>query len=74
MITFLDNQSLTDNVISTSMGLVEQKLNARPLTVVSQDPEKLTALTPSKFTLGRENASAPLMPIRERYRDLRKSF
>ena len=56
------------------MCLVEQTLNARPLTAVSGDPEDLTALTPNPFLLGRENASAPFMPSSERYHDLRKSF
>ena len=41
------------------MCLVEQTLNAGPLTAVSDDPEDLTALTPNHFLLGRENASAP---------------
>ena len=74
MIAILDNRSLTDEVLSTTMCLVEQTLNARPLTAVSDDPEDLTALTPNHFLLGRENASAPFMPSSERYHDLRKSF
>ena len=49
------------------MCLVEQTLNARPLTAVSDDPEDLTALTPIYFLLGRENASSPFMPSNERY-------
>ena len=74
MIAILDNRSLTDEVLSTTMCLVEQTLNARPLTAVSDDPEDLTALTPNHFLLGRENASAPFMPSSERYHNLRKSF
>ena len=73
-IAILDNRSLTDEVLSATMCLVEQTLNARPLTAVSEDPEHLTALTPNHFLLGRENASAPFMPSSERYHDLRKSF
>ena len=72
MIAILDNRSLTDEVLSTAMCLVEQTLNARPLTAVSEDPEGLTALTPNRFLLGRENASAPFMPSSERYYDLKK--
>ena len=56
------------------MCLVEQTLNARPLTAVSDHPDDLTALTPTHFLLGRENASAPFMPSSERYHDLRNSF
>ena len=51
MIAILDNRSLTDEVLSTTMCLVEQTLNARPLTAVSDDPEDLTALTPNHFLL-----------------------
>ena len=58
MIAILDNRSLTDEVLSTTMCLVEQTLNAIPLTALSDDPEDLTALTPNHFLLGRENASA----------------
>ena len=45
------------------MCLVEQILNARPLTAVSDDPEELTALTPNHFLLGREKTSAPCHPV-----------
>ena len=74
MIAILHKRSLTDEVLSTTMCLVEQTLNARPLTAVKDDPEDLTALTPNLFLLGQENSSAPLMPSSERYHDLRKSF
>ena len=74
MLAILDNRNLTDEVLSTTMCLVEQTLNARPLTAVSDDPEDLTALTPNHFLLGRESASAPFLPSSERYHDLRKSF
>ena len=49
-------------VLSTTKCIAGKRLNARPLTAVSDDPEDLTALTPKQFLLGRENASAPLMP------------
>ena len=55
------------------MSVVEQTLNARPLTAVSDYPEDLTILTPNHFLLGRENANASFMPSRS-YLDLRKSF
>ena len=74
MIAILDNRSLTDEVLSTTMCVVEQTLNARPLTAVSDDPEDLTALTTNHFLLGRENENAPFMPSNERYHDLKKSF
>ena len=74
MIAILDNRSFTDEVLSTTMCLVEQTLNARPLTAVNDDPEDLTAHTPNHFLLGRENASAPFISSSERYHDLKKSF
>ena len=74
MIAILDSRSLAEEVLSTTMCLVEQALNARPLSAVSDDPEDLTALTPNHFLLARENGSAPFMLSSERYHDLRKSF
>ena len=72
MIAFLDNRSPSDEVLSTTMSLVEQTLIARPLTAVSDDSEDLTALKPNHFLLGREKVSAPFVPSSERYHDLRK--
>ena len=69
MIAILDNRSLTDEVLSTTMCLVEQTFNARPLSAISDDPEVLTALTPNNFLLGRENESAAFMPSSGRYHD-----
>ena len=74
MTAILDNRSFTDGVLSTTMCLVGQTLNARPLTAVRDDPEDLTALTPYHFLLEQENASAPFMPSSERYHDIKKSF
>ena len=39
MFAFLENQSVTDGVLSTTISFVEQTLNARPLTAVSDHPE-----------------------------------
>ena len=74
MIAILDNRSLTNEALSTTMSLVEQTLNARPLTAVIDDPEDLTALMPNDFLLERKIASTPFMPSSERYHDLKKSF
>ena len=49
MIAVLDGRSLTDDVLITTMCLLEQTLNARPLTSVSDDPDDLEALTPNHF-------------------------
>ena len=69
-----DNQCFNDKVLSTIMRLVEQILNARSLTAVSDDAKDLRALTTNHFLLGQKNASAPVMPSSERYLELRKPF
>ena len=74
MIAILDNRSLTSEELSTSICLVEQTLNARPLTEISDDPEDLTALTPKHFLLGREKTRTPFISSSERYNELRKLF
>ena len=74
MIAILDNHILTDEVLSTTMCLVELTLNARLLTAVNDDPEDLTELTHKHYLLGRESASSPFMPCSERYCHLRKSL
>ena len=68
------NRTLTDDVLSTTMCLVEQILNSRPLTSVSDDPEDLEALTPNHFLLGRASPATPFIPDTQRYTDLRKIF
>ena len=43
---------LTDEVLQSIFCLVEQSLNARPLTAVSSDPNEIEALTPNHFLIG----------------------
>ena len=74
MIAILDNINLTDEVLNFTICFVGQTLNARSRTALSYDPGDLSALTPNRFSLERENASTPFMPSIERYHDLRKSF
>ena len=69
-----DSRSLTNEVLSTTLFHVEQTLNARLLTAVSDDAEDLTAPTPNLFLLEQENVSGPFMPSSESYHDTRKSF
>ena len=73
-VAFLFNRSLSYEVLNSTMCLVEQTLNARPLTAVSDNPKDLTALTPNRFLRGRENASASIKQTSERYHVLRKFF
>ena len=74
VIAILDNQRLADEVLSTTMCLVEQTLDARPLTAVDDNTEDLKALTANYFLLARENAIATFMPTSERCFDRRTSF
>ena len=62
MVSILGNRSLTDEVLTTTMCLVKQTLNARPTTTASDDPEDLEALTPNHFILGRANVCIPFIP------------
>ena len=52
MIAILGNRALTDESLTTTMCLVEQTLNARPITPASDDPADLEALTPNHFIFG----------------------
>ena len=72
MMAIVGNRTLTDAVLSTTMCLVEQILNSRPLTSVSDDPEDLEALSPNHFLLGRANPATPFIPDAQRYTDLRR--
>ena len=46
MYAVLGNRSVAEDVLSTTMCIVEQTLNARPLTPVNSDVNDLEALTP----------------------------
>ena len=52
MYAVLGNRPITEDVLSTTKCLVEQKLNARPLTPVSSDVNDLESITPNHFLLG----------------------
>ena len=55
----LGNRRLTDEILSTTFGLVEQCLNARPITAASTDATDLDALTPNHFLLGTPSFTLP---------------
>ena len=74
MIAILGNRALTDESLTTTMCLVEQTLNARPITPASDDPNKLEALTPNHFLLGRANICIPFIPNAKLYSTHRKMF
>ena len=74
MYAVLGNRSVTEDVLSTTMCIVEQTLNARPLTPVSSDVNDLEALTPNHFLLGNRNVCLPYLPCAEEFFDHRKLF
>ena len=74
MVAILGNRSLTDEALLTTMCLVEQTLNAHPITPASDDPSDLEALTPNHFILGRANVCIPFIPNAEIYSNHRKMF
>ena len=55
----LGNRRLTDEILMTTFCLVEQCLNARPITPASTDPADLDALTPNHFLLGTASSTLP---------------
>ena len=69
MYAVLGNRSVTEDVLSTTMCIVEQTLNARPLTPVSSDVNDLEALTPNHFLLGNRNVCLPYLPCAEEFVD-----
>ena len=70
----LGNRSVTEEVLRTTLCLVEQSLNARPITAVSITPLDLeTTLTPNHFILGQHAASFPSLSFEENI-DHKKRF
>ena len=69
----LGTRKLTDEVRSTTVCLVEQALNAQPITPVTDDPEELEALTPNHFLLGCASAALP-SSVYENEPNLRKRY
>ena len=74
MYAVLENRSVTEDVLSTTMCIAVQALNARPLTPVSSDVNDLEALTPNHFLLGNRNVCLPYLPCAEEFVDHRKFF
>ena len=69
----LGNRRLTEEVLGTTLCLVEQLLNARPITPVSSDPHDLEALTPNHFILGHSAASFPSLSFEDNF-DYKKRY
>ena len=55
----LGNEVTTDEVLTTIFCEVENMINSRPLTHVTDDARDLTALTPNHFLLGRGGRCLP---------------
>ena len=74
MYAVLGNRSATEDVLSTTICLVEQTLNARPLTQVSSDATGLEAITPNHLLLGNKNLCLPYLSGAKQFVDHRKLF
>ena len=55
----LGNRRLTDEILTTTFCLVEQCLNARPITPVSPEATDIDALTPNHVLLGTASSTLP---------------
>ena len=74
MYAVLGNRSVREDVLSTTMCLGEQTLNARRLTPVSSDATNLEAITRNHFLLGNKNLRLPYLSGAEQFVDHRKLF
>ena len=74
MLAVLGNRSITEDILSTAMCIVEQTLNAKPLTTVSSDANDLEALTSKHFLPGNRTICLPYLPSAEEFVDHRKLF
>ena len=70
----LSSGRLTEETLSTTMCLVEQVLNARPLTCATSDPDENEALTPNRFLLGRASVSPVVGVVKPDDFNLRRGF
>ncbi|XP_057374666.1 uncharacterized protein LOC130695542 [Daphnia carinata] len=55
----LGNQRLTDEILLTALTLIENILNSRKLTPISDDPNDSECLTPNHLLLGRATPNLP---------------
>ena len=67
------NRRVTEEVLRTTLCLVEQSLNTRPITAVNSNPLDLEALTPNHFILGQHAASFASLSFEENF-DHKKRF
>ena len=74
MVSVVGNRTLTYDVLSITMCLVKQILSSRPLSIVSDDPQDLEALTPHHLLLGRSCPATQFIPNAQGYMDLRRIF
>ena len=74
MFAVLGYRSITEDFLSTTMCLVEQTLNSRPLTQVISDANNLEAITPNHFLFGNKNLCLLNLSGAEQFVDHRKLF
>ena len=74
MYAVLGKRSVRERTFFQQRCIVEQTLNARPLTPVSSDVNDLESLTPNHYMLGNKNVCLPCLPRAEEIVDHRKLF
>ena len=74
MYAVLGNPSITEDVLSTTMCLLEQTMNARPSTPNNSDVTDLEAITPNHFLLGNQNICLLYFPFAKEFVDHQKFF
>ena len=74
MLAVLNDRQLTEEILLTTLCLVEQLLNARPLTAVSSDVNDFEALFPNHILLGCSTVYFPIGSVRTNDRSHRRVF
>ena len=74
MLIVLEGRGLSDDLLQSTMCIVEQTLNYQPLSPVSSEPQDFEALRPNHFLLGRLSNSLPYIRDAEKFVDSRQMF
>ena len=74
MLIVLEGKSLCDELLHTTMRIVEQSLKSQPISPLSSDHQDFEALTPNHFCLGRPRNASTYIRDTEKDVDSRQMF